>query len=202
MRGIRAFIGALCLVFAITSCGPSATATAPSSEKYVVFVNVGEAIPKDVVQAAAQEACRQINVRFKITSLAAFKASELTGSPEKMGARIASDAALTIFLFNDEHAYGFISAPGNWAMVNMRSLKQDHPSAEIYGKRVTKMLMKGMAHAAGVGANIDVHCVMYYGSFSLAGIDATSASYGPNAYFPLMETLRQVGGENVFALAP
>ena len=198
MKQVQAIIAAGILAATISAGGQPAAATAPAVDKYVVFVNVGEAVPKDVMAKAAPDACRQLSARFKTNTVAKLNPAELNGAREKTAKHLDADAALTVFLVNDESTYGFLSAPGSWALVNMRSLKQDNPSAETYNKRVTKMMMKGIAHAAGVGANTDVHCVLYYNSFSLSGIDATSESYGPHAYFPLMETLRQLGGEGVF----
>ena len=109
---------------------------------------------------------------------------------------------MVVYLVNDAQANGFVNVPGMCAWVNARSLKQDSPSEELYQKRVTKLLMKGLAHASGVGANIDPRCVMYWKSFSLEGIDATSASFGPHAFFVLQETLQLLGGDGLFTLDP
>ena len=205
MKRIAASVAIVAIVIlaAVVRAGEKSAALAPQApEKHVAFVNVGDAAPKDVFEAAVREACQQFNIHVKTRAAAAPKAAELTGVPEKLAAQLAPDAILSVFVLNDERACGFLSAPGSWAMVNLRSLKQDKPSPEVYAQRVTKMLMKGLAHAAGAGATLEPRCVMYVGSFSLAGIDATSATYGPNAFFPISETLRRLGGESLFVSPP
>lgn len=59
------------------------------------------------------------------------------------------------------------------------------------------MLLKGLALACGLGASSDQYCVMYYKSFTLDGMDCTSATYGPNVYMPLLETLTALGGNEI-----
>lgn len=202
MKRIAASIAIAILAAGVRAGEKSAAPVPQAPEKHVVFVNVGAAVPREVFEAAARGACQQLNVRVKTRAAAAPRAAELTGLPEKMAAQLQPDAVLSVFVLNDERACGFLSAPGSWAMVNVRSLKQDNPAPDVYARRVTKLLMKGLAHAAGVGATMEPRCVMFVGSFSLAGIDATSASYGPNAFFPLSETLRRLGGEDLFVSPP
>jgi len=99
---------------------------------------------------------------------------------------------------NDSALPKLMSIPGQYALINICALRNDSPTADVFSGRLLRILMKGVAYAAGVGVNQDPICVMHWNSFTLKTIDATSATYGPQAYFVLCDILKAAGTKDIF----
>ncbi len=54
--------------------------------------------------------------------------------------------------------------------------------------------MKGIATACGGGNTLESFCSMFYGAQTPEGMDRTNIAIAPMCYFPMLETLRAVGG--------
>jgi len=83
-------------------------------------------------------------------------------------------------------------------MVNLRGIERG-AAGQVLADRYAKMLLKGVGHAAGSGATLDANCSLFYGSFTLEGMDKTRIQISPQAYFPMLETLRAVAGPGILA---
>jgi hypothetical protein len=202
MRGII-IVAALAIGVAVGVCGcgdkRQAVAPArPAGVPHVVFVNVGEAVPTAVFEQAARTVREHIRVNIRYQRLAVIDPRELVGGRGVVERLLGADVCVAVFIVSDPGAVSYLAQPGTWSLVNVHSLRKDGPSDELYRERVSKILLKGLGHAAGVGSNPDPRCVMYHKSFQMAGLDATSTSYGPYAYFPLHDTLRMISGDAVF----
>jgi predicted Zn-dependent protease len=77
-------------------------------------------------------------------------------------------------------------------------MRFDKPSEDVFKKRLIKIAMKGLALAGGVAGNGDAQCVMYWKSFSVIGIDKTSATFSPMCFFVLQDTLDEIGTSEIF----
>ncbi len=170
------------------------TVSGEVSKPHVLFVDVGEAVPVQILTQAMQTVRAQVHVNMRLAALDKLDAAHLVSSWDVYQRAGGEQACVTVFVVNDPQGVSFLSRPGFWALVNTRSLRYQEPSEEVYRTRVAKLLMKGLAHAVGVGATHDEWCVLYYKSFALDGFDATSATYSPFAYFVLSETLIKIGG--------
>ncbi len=85
----------------------------------------------------------------------------------------------------------FVAVPGRYCAVNINDLTADKPNAPLLTTRIVKRTMKAFARVCGLGMSADRMCVMEAGSDdSLAKLDAVSASYGPNIYFPMQTFLK------------
>ena len=164
----------------------------------VVFVNVSGAIPGAILDKSVDEIQTTLRVNSSIINMQSIDPRDLVLDWARVSKKYGFDACLVIFVINDLSGMGFLNKPGMWSVISVRQLRTDNPSEELYGKRVYRMLMKGLGLAAGVGGNPDPHCVMYYKSFSLQGIDYTSATFGPFALSPIQDTLRMIGGDEIF----
>ncbi len=165
------------------------------AKPHVLLVNVGGALPGGVFTQAAVQA--QVRLNTRMANLERLDAADLVARWEAYQQAIGTNACITVFVVNDPQGPAFLSQPGVWALVNVRALRYGEPTEEVYQQRAVKMMLKGVAHAAGVGATHDARCVMYYKSFSMAGIDDTSATFSPFAYFVLRDTLMAIGGSGL-----
>ncbi|MBM4164376.1 MAG: hypothetical protein FJ222_08050 [Lentisphaerae bacterium] len=164
---------------------PSLTPPGPS---HIAIVNVGGALDAAALRAAVAETREVLPVNLVVRELSAESQSRLIA---RAGALRADEplAALTIYLVNDPDGDDRLACAGRWAVINVRTLGVDVADAAIRQNRATKVVMKGVGLACGLGGNPDPRCVMYYKSFDRDGLDGTSASYGPYAYSVLMDTL-------------
>lgn len=168
------------------------------AEPAVAVVNVGGAIPDEMFEKALKEAGSLLGWRIRGGDAKTADPRDLVSDARAWKRLIRGNAVVAVFLVDDQEHAPVLSQPGAWVRLNAGGLRRDAPLDEKYRQRILKMMLKGIGLAAGAGGNPDPRCVMYWKSFTLAGIDETSASYGPYAYLPIRETLRELGGEAVF----
>ncbi len=189
--------------FVKEEAGASATAVrllaaaGTDAKPHVLLVNVGGALSGGVFTQAQAAVQAQVRLNTRMADLERLDAADLVARWEAYQQAIGTNACITVFVVNDPQGPAFLSRPGVWALINVRALRYGEPTEEVYQQRAVKMMLKGVAHAAGVGATHDARCVMYYKSFSMAGIDDTSATFSPFAYFVLRDTLMAIGGSGL-----
>jgi hypothetical protein len=173
-----------------------ARADAAVTQPHVCFVNVGRALDGELLwQVAEQRVPGVMPVMIRTAAADRFGAMERLDLRQP-DSRFGPEAKLIIYVVNDPALPFLLAVPGHWSLVNVRGLDKGlEGDAEKYSLRLHKVMLKGLAYAAGVGANGDVgRCVMAQGSFdTLAGIDGTSNTYSPFAAFPLMDILSAKG---------
>ena len=171
----------------------------PKAVKYnhVLFVNVGGAVPDNLWPLVSNYAGSRVNINIWTNSIAVTPVPELVKDPAALGRMFGNKACLAIFVENKPEGPAFLNAPGSWSMVNVRSVAKGSPDAQTLKDRYAKMLLKGLAYACGGGASLDNSCSLFYGSFSLEGLDATGIRISPMSYFPMIETLRAIGGGEI-----
>lgn len=171
-----------------------------TQQPHILFLNVNNAVTNDTLADAA--AYIRLKYMFNTVTNACdiSQTRDVLENPAILKQRFGDKAMLVIaFERNDPPKPAFTAIPGHYAALNIANLARDTPSADLLTKRTRQMALKGLAQACGVGANADEHCVMFYKSFTLSGMDATSATYGPFSYFPIRETLRLLGGDAIFS---
>ena len=180
----------------------SAMATGKKGEQdsspHVLFVNVGKAVEPTQFQASVSNACIQAQVKWRTVSVPETTVEEVVVSREKQSAQWGKGAVLVVYLVNSPKLPGLLNLPGQCSLINIRALRTDNPSEQVYKVRLQRILMKGVGYAAGVGGNHDPRCVMYWKSFGIDGIDGTSSTFGPYAFFALQDILSAMGGEAIF----
>lgn len=170
-----------------------------AEKNHVLFVNVGNAIPVDQFPGIVEFAASRVQINIWTNSIAKSMIHELIDSPAALTNRFGPKCCTAIFIENNSIGYSFLNAQGSWSMVNMRGLDRDKPSPEVLRDRYTKMLLKGLAYACGGGASLESKCSLYYGSFTLEGMDKTGIQISPMSYFPMLETLRAIGGSDILS---
>ena len=63
------------------------------------------------------------------------------------------------------------------------------------------MILKGIAAAAGAGASLDISSANHADTFDLVGLDKRNITLTPDVYFPMLEVLRMVGGNELISPA-
>lgn len=177
-------------ILAIAVIAAASAVAAAEDKPFVAFVNVGNAVKADLFASCATNFVPGV-MPARIRPCAADKVDVVSimnlATPDQ---RFGKNVALCVYFVSDAVYPPQLTAPGHWAIINVRNLEKD-ADAEKFKTRIQKMMLKGLAFACGFGANQDIgRCVMGAGSFeTLRGIDGTSASYSPFVAFPLMDFL-------------
>jgi hypothetical protein len=165
---------------------------------HILFVNVDGALP----DAAFREAAAYVSMKTTFNVAVRNERKPFTDAAvadlATLRARFGGKAVIVVAFVKQEKNPVFMNIPGWFSQVNLRDVNKDSPGELFLKKRVRQMFLKGLAHACGVGATIDSMCVMHYNSFTLEGMDQVSATYGPNSYFPMLELLKKIGGNDIF----
>ena len=164
---------------------------------HLLIVNVAAALPDAVFANAAERAASAVMVNCWTNSIPKSMYRDLLDDPGLVQRTFGEKARIVVFVERNEKGGSFVNTPGMWSMVNLRGLDRDGPDAQKYEDRCAKMILKGIAHAAGAGATLESVCAMYYGSFTLAGLDKVNVVISPMSYFPMMETLQCLGGTDL-----
>lgn len=164
---------------------------------YILVVNVAGALDQETLDLALSHCRRFVNSPIETSSIEDSFIQDLTAEPIAVRKHFGNDVILAVFLENDDDKYTFIQAPRAWSMVNFSRFDNDSPTEETRIERAKKMLLKGIVHAAGGGANPDPRCVMWHGSYTLEGMDSTSATLGPFAASSLMYALHSLTLRNL-----
>jgi len=174
----------------------------PASEKFnhVRLVNVAGAVPeKDWPLVTAFPASRlQISVALGSLGTAA-EVDALLAKPETLTKKFGPKSRLFVFVEDSDAVWSIVSSPASFARVNIRPLKADKPDATTLRDRIAKQILRGINYAAGGGGSTDNRSVTYVKAASLADLDKTMITIAPDAYFPLLESLRVVGGDEMTA---
>ena len=161
-------------------------------------MNVAEALPEAVFAHAAEKAAAAaMTINCWTNGVPKSLHRELPDNPALLAERFGAKAKIVVFVEKNEVGPSFLNVPGAWSVVNMRGLDRDNPDPAKYEERAAKMILKGMAHACGSGATEAPVCVMYWDSFSLQGLDKVKTVISPTAYFPMLSTLKALGGQDI-----
>ncbi len=194
---------AFCIALALAAfaTGASARPFRPeaAAKPHVLFVNVGGALPDADFADVAEYAASRVQINIWTNSIPASMVRELIDDPSALAARFGTNCCTAVFIEKNAKGYSFLNAQGSWSMVNLRGIDRGNPSAEVLRDRRAKMFLKGLAYACGSGSSLEPKCSLYYGSFTLEGMDKTGVQISPMSYFPMLETLRAIGGPEILS---
>ena len=171
----------------------------PSAQyhNHVLIVNVNNAIPSDVYPTIVTYTLSRINLNAWTNTLEKSIVKDLIANPQILKNKFSNRAIVAVFIEKNAEGPSFLNAPGHWAMINVRGLDKDGPDKNKLHDRYAKMILKGIGHACGAGASIDQLCALNYDSFTLSGMDKTDIRLSPMTYFPMLSTLRALGGVEI-----
>lgn len=164
---------------------------------HVSFVDVGSKVDDKLIREAVAAVSQLLRVYMTVEKANQVDSATVLKRTD-LSARFGANAKLVVYVLNDPDTVSFLNAPGRWSLINLSGLDRDRPDQERYRRRLRQMMMKGLAHACGVGVVEEPRCVMYSGSFTLEGMDKTSASYSPFAAYPIQNLLHTLGGDAIF----
>lgn len=170
----------------------------PAAAQYnhVLVVNVGEAIPDSDWPLVVNYAASRMPINVWTNSIPASVADALMSDPSRLASLVKDEkAVVAVFVEKLSSGASVISVPSAFSRVDVKWLEADSPSKSVLRDRQAKMILKGIAHACGSGATIEPKCSLFYGARTLAGLDKTNITVSPMAYFPMVEILRSLGGD-------
>jgi len=167
-------------------------------QPHVLFVNVAKALPDAEFRKAAAYVRMKYGVRVAVRDEAKPFAADVVARAGSVTNRFGANAVLAVALVRKAGEPTYVAVPGWFAQVNVEGADRDKPDGLFRYKRASQFALRGLAYACGIGVNPDDMCVMSYRGFTLEGMDAVSATFGPYAYFPLRETLRKMAGDAIF----
>ena len=171
---------------------------AAADRPHVLLVNVGKAVPEDAWSLSSTYAVSRLQLNVWTNSLEKLSQEQLLKDPsltEKLF--INENSKVGVYLINDKTSVPVLAAPGHWAVVNVAVASEGAPDKQTYRDRVAKLILKGIAAAAGGGATVEPKCSMFYGSNTIKGLDAANIMITPMCYFPMLEILRSAGGSDM-----
>lgn len=168
---------------------------------HVLLVNVGNAVPAADWPRISTFASTRMQINIWTNSVAKTPLPEIMKDPSSFNRIFGKNAKVGVFLVDNDEPFPVIAAPGAWARVNVNFLKKDNPDAVTYADRVAKMILKGIVAAAGAGSSMDSRSANNTDTFDLEGIDKRDIIITPDVYFPMLETLRIVGGDDLISPA-
>ena len=169
---------------------------------HVRLVNVAGAVPeKDWPLVTAFPASR-VQISCALGALASSKdVDALLARPESLAEKFGPKAKLFVFVEDSDAAWPVIASPASFCRVNIRPLKADKPDATTLRDRIAKQILRGINYAAGGGGSTDSRSVTYVKARTLADLDKCLFTIAPDAYFPLLECLRAVGGDEIMSFS-
>lgn len=170
----------------------------PDAAKYnhVLLVNVAGAISETDWPLVANYAASRIPINIWTNSIPASPVQSLLAQPDGLKTAVKDDkAVVVVFVEKVPSGASTVTVPCAFSRVDVKWLESDNPANDILRDRQAKMILKGIARACGAGATIEPMCSLFYGSRTLDGMDKTNITISPMAYFPMVEVLRALGGD-------
>jgi len=164
-------------------------------------VNVAGAVPEADWALAVTYASSRLQLNVWTNSLAQSVFPAGIDHPEAIASALGDKAKVAVFVEDVAEHIPFLSAPGAWCRVNVHSLKADAPDVQTLRDRYAKAVLKGFVYACGSGAALDPRSASNYDTFDLKGLDRTGITVSPDSYFPMLEVLRIVGGDEILSPA-
>ena len=166
---------------------------------HVLFVNVHHALPLIRLQSAASAVQADAMVRIAVAEsqeLGKLNPFDRDFSDK----RFSKNAKLIVYVINDPKQASFVSAMGQWAVVNIHGFDAGLPVNEPdrYDRRLRQLMLKGFGLAVGLGMSNNAGCVLYYKSFTPEGIDQAGLGFWFDAHATILNLLADRFGNDIF----
>ena len=163
---------------------------------HVLVVNVNGAISDTDWPLVVNYAASRIPINICTNSISVSPVQDILSNITDVKTA-TKDPKAVVAVFVERLPFGapLISVPCNFSRIDVAWLETDKPSHSTLRDRQAKMVLKGIAAACGAGATIEPMCSVFYGSRTLEGMDKTNITISPMAYFPMVEILRALGGD-------
>lgn len=166
---------------------------------HVMIANVGNAVPSGDWPRIATYAASKLQLNIWTNAVEKPLFPSLVGDSALLSKTFGRKARFVVFLEDGADGVPFLAEPGSWCRVNVRHLKAGNPDSQVLCDRMCKAVIKGVAHACGAGLALDGRSANCIGSVSVEGLDKAAFTITPDAYFPLLESIRVLGGEEILS---
>ena len=174
---------------------------AAAKVNHILIANVGGAIPAAEWGRIATYASSRLQLNFWTNSVDKTLYPEILTNPKVFVDKFGPKARIGVILEDAPDGVPYVCVPGSWCRVNLRHLKADNPDAQTLVDRQAKAILKGVAYACCGGVALDSRSSTYYGALDLAGMDKTGITITPESYFPMLEAIRAIGGDEMLTPA-
>ena len=175
--------------------------TAAAKKNHIAVVNVAGAVPEDAWPLVVTYASSRLQLNVWTNAIPRSPLPALLEDGNFISKAFGEKAKVAVFLEDVDAPFPYVSAPGRWCRVNVRPLRADNPDRQTLRDRYAKAILKGFVYACGSGAALDGRSSSNYNTFDLTGIDRTGITVSPDSYFPMLEVLRVVGGDDILSPA-
>lgn len=173
-----------------------------AKRSHIALVNVGEAVPEDLWRLATTYAASRLQLNVWTNAIAASVTDRLVKEPKSVAKILGNEHAMVgVFFEHREGGCDVLAAPGAWCVINVAAIEADKPDMQTLRDRMAKLVLRGLARVAGGGTTLEPFCSMFYGAQSLQGLDRTNIMLAPICYFPMLEILRGIGGNEMVSPA-
>ena len=174
---------------------------AAASVNHIALVNVANAVPQDAWTLSSTYATSRLQLNVWTNAIAKSIVPAIVDDPTLVAKTLGDKAKIAVFIEDSDAPVRYLSVPGSWCRVNVRYLKSDNPDRQTLLDRYAKAILKGFVYAAGSGAALDGRSASHFNTFDLKGMDKTNITVSPESYFPMLEVLRVLGGEDILTPA-
>lgn len=174
---------------------------AAAGVNHIAVVNVGNAVPSADWPRIVTYAAAKLNLNVWTNAVEKTLFPALLDDPGLIAKTFGGKARFIVFVEEGNDSTPFLAAPGSWCRVNTRHLKHGNPDRQVLCDRMCKAILKGVAHACGAGLALDGHSANCIGSVGIDGLDNAVFSITPDSYFPMLESIRVLGGEEILSPA-
>jgi len=162
---------------------------------HIVLVNVDDAIPADIWSLATTYAVSRLQINVWTNSLKTSVLPKLIENPAFTPIAMCNpNSRIGVYFERREGGCDIIDSPANWAVINVAPYLKGVTDPQVIRDRYAKLVLKGIAKACGGGNTLESFCAMFYGAQTPEGMDRTNIAIAPMCYFPMLETLRAIGG--------
>lgn len=165
---------------------------------HVVLVNVDNAIPPDIWPLATTYAVSHLQFNVWTNSINGSVLDKLIENPRCTPSVVGNTNSLIgVYFERRKGGCAILAAPACWSVINVTPYLESAKDPQQIRDRYAKLVMKGIATACGGGNTLEPFCSMFYGAQTPAGMDKANIAITPMCYFPMLETLRMVGGPSM-----
>ncbi len=162
---------------------------------HVLLVNVDGAIPADIWSLATTYAVSRLQINVWTNSIGKSVLSRLIDSPACTREIVGNPNSLIgVYFERRDSGCKLLSEPGCWSVVNVGPYLAGATDPQQVRDRYAKLVLKGIAKACGGGNTLESFWSLFYGAQTPEGMDRTNIAIAPMCYFPMLETLRSIGG--------
>jgi len=166
---------------------------------HILVVNVGDAIPNDIFPEVVTYAVSRLQINVWTNSIGKSVVRQLLDDPSLISKTFGPHARVVVFMERNAGGPRCLQSPGAWSMVNVAGMENGAPDPQTVKDRYAKLVMKGLGYASGAGVSLDKRCSLYFDADTPEKLDQIGITIAPMGYFPMLENLMKVGGNEIVA---